>query len=111
MAELIGTSLHLHLHLGLPIAFHSAMDLTLPARELQSGQWVPVLVSPSSFLVVACSKQPRTSIIRLMMMRECDRCVKEGYVMREMRRSKYLMSNDVSHTFHQEAAVKGQNDR
>ncbi len=31
--------------------------------------------------------------------------------MREMRRSKYLMSNDVSHTFHQEAAVKGQNDR
>ncbi len=49
-AHHIGTSLHLHLHFGLPIAFHSAIDLTLPARASQSGQWVPVLVSPSIHL-------------------------------------------------------------
>jgi hypothetical protein len=74
----VGNSLHMHLHFGLPIAFHSAMVLTLPARVVQSGQWVPDLVLQSSLLVVACSMQPRTSIIRDMMMRECARCVKEG---------------------------------
>jgi hypothetical protein len=49
-AEPEGTSLHLHLHFGLPIAFHAVMVLTLPARAVQSGQWFPDLVLPSTHL-------------------------------------------------------------
>lgn len=45
-----GTNLHLHLHFGFPIAFHSAMVLTLLARASHSWQWVPDLVSPSTHL-------------------------------------------------------------
>ena len=42
--DAIGSSLHLHLHGGLPIAFHSAMVLILLERASQSEQWLPVVV-------------------------------------------------------------------